>query len=189
MDDTCLLNWKKNILTFLEKTSFLVITVKLMHLAVEQTNFHTACLRMMAETASDGYLYLYILHHTLSGVSNKSLVILSLHQKNRLISRGFCTRHVYRERINVPELSILALFTGADMEPSDRAFTSVRPIRSALLPQASTWMHSPFPHLAVRQRQRSWRKECVDTQSAACLRLDLQVGWSRQLGRRRCTLA
>lgn len=27
---------KKNILTFLEKTSFLVITVKLMHLAVEQ---------------------------------------------------------------------------------------------------------------------------------------------------------
>ena len=36
-DDTCLLIWKKkNILTFLEKSSFLVITVKLMHLAVEQ---------------------------------------------------------------------------------------------------------------------------------------------------------
>ena len=79
---------------------------------------------MMAETASDGYLYLYILHHTFSGVPNKSLVILSLHQEESSYLKGFVHLCIYRERINVPELSILALFTGADCgAPSDRAFT------------------------------------------------------------------
>lgn len=91
-DDPCLLNWKKkkNILTFLEKTSFLVISVKVMHLAVGTgVNFCTTCLRMVAEAASDGYLYLYILHHTFSGVSNKSVFILSLHQEELSYFKGF----------------------------------------------------------------------------------------------------
>ena len=125
-DDPCLLSWKKKrtSLPFLKRLAFLSYLWKLCTSPWEQewTSVRPVSEWWQRLLQMDTYTCTYFITHFLEFPTNQCL---SFHctRKNCHISRDLYI-YVYRERINVPELSILALFTGTDCgAPGDRAFT------------------------------------------------------------------
>lgn len=134
---------------------------------------------MMAETASDGYLYLYILHHTFSEFPTNHWLSFHCTRKNRLISRGLYI-YVYRERINVPNFPFLPYLQAQTVGlPVTVHSPSVRAMRSALLPQAST-VTLRLPTSTSGRGSVHGGRVCRHSKGMHVFETpSLQVGWSR----------
>lgn len=134
---------------------------------------------MMAETASDGYLYLYILHHTLFWSFQQITGYPFIAPERIVLFQGVCTFMYIERGLMFPNFPFLPYLQAQTVGlPVTVHSPSVRAMRSALLPQASTVDAFAFPTSGCQAEAAFMEEECVDTPKVCtCLRDSELAGW------------